>query len=289
MSSEAAVRSPEPPSGQSTKSDNSPCEIQNGFTSGGTSYALQRELASCLTDSEYARVCDILVRNVATQRAERVMAQYFAGTADRWQKYQLRVIDTFYTEHAFYDALQQHSVDVWRALADQLTHTAQSLLLRNRVCLQYARDQAAEMSQQACERVFSAAYPWDIPFHLWANTILRNIFLQRYTRSHDLMDRQALIGDDLELDETYEYTNSMLQVSPVVNPMVGHRQSLVNADDLIDAIEQMQSEQRRAVILYTYYEEFSDEEIAQALGKTRSAVHTLRHRALRQLRAFLGL
>lgn len=273
-------------------------------------YPLDRQLAAGLTSQEYSRVCAILVRNLTSRRALRVMGHYAGqlksegmGAAQAtsstgpgalpcptecWMQYQLRVIRTFEAERSRYDALFAGDANAWETLTRQLTHAAQRMLLHNGFGSLYAREQAAEMSQQTCEHIVAAPYPWDISFDLWSHTIMRNIFLQRYTRSHDLMDRVMLKGDPLELDEVSEWTALDAPADPY-DCTAGGASAYPDASELIEAIEQMQSRQRRAVILYTYYEELSDEEIAQEIGKSRNAVQTLRHRALRQLRTLLGL
>jgi RNA polymerase sigma factor (sigma-70 family) len=282
------------------------CVIQDGVT-----YSFDRQLAANLTDDDYRRIDAILVRNLTTRRAQRVMDAYFARPQEErtsggfscarivgagtpcpggcWTQYQLRVIRTFQDEQTRYDALYRGEMEAWETLTRQLTQAAQRMLLHSRFGHLYAREQAAEMSQQACEHIFAAAYPWDISFDLWAHTIVRNIFLQRYTRSHDLMDREIMKGDPLELEEIHGRAYLDFQAESCTCSAAQHEQNYLDASELIQAIEQMQSRQRRAVILYTYYEELSDEEIAHVIGKSRNAVQTLRHRALRQLRTLLGL
>jgi RNA polymerase sigma factor (sigma-70 family) len=107
------------------------------------------------------------------------------------------------------------------------------------------------------------------------------------------MDRCVLNGDPFDLEEMQERLLPELSeatcTSSLAYSTARREQAYADASELIDAIEQMPSRQRRAVILYTYYEELSDEEIAHVIGKSRNAVQTLRHRALRQLRSLLGL
>ena len=257
------------------------------FVLHGIAYPLQRDLAPGLTDTQYERVHGILVQNVASRRALRVMEQYFSCTPEGWEQYQRRVLYTFQCEHVRYDALHEGDMAAWETLTRQLTLAAQRMLQRSGMCSQYARDQATELSQQACEHIFAATYPWDISFDLWARTIVRNVFLQRCTRSRDLMDRGPFAPEELELEDLCEHAGPRGAAANHNQAELGTYESYSDAGELIAAIEQMQSQQRRDVILYTFFEELSDEEIAEAIGKSRSAVQTLRHRALRQLRMLL--
>ena len=281
------------------------------FVQDGIVYSFDWQLAPDLTELEYKRIYGILIQNLSSRRAQRVMGHYFAQqqgeephnasavgqtdspraphTGECWTQYQLRVIRTFQTEQTRYDTLDHGDAEAWETLARQLTYAAQRMMLHSGIGHLYAREQALEMSQQACEHIYAATYPWDISFDLWSHTIMRNAFLQRYTRSHDLMDREILKGEPLELEDLYERAFLDPQSELCACPTTYCEPSNPDASELIEAIEQMQSRQRRAVILYTYYEELSDEEIAHVIGKSRNAVQTLRHRALRQLRTLLGL
>ncbi len=289
--------------------DSAPSQAADGFVLNGISYSLRRALASGLNDAQYERVRGILIQNVTSGRALRVMAHYLASppatcdseltldcskdlhtacTPTSWEKYQQRVIHAFQSENARYDALHEGNMDAWQILAYQLAQAAQRMLLHSGACSQYARDQADELSQQACEQIYAALYPWDIPFDLWCRTVVRNIFLQRCTRSHDLMDREIFAGDAMDFEDVQACPSTTGSAAYNNYTEAASYQGCMDANELIGAIKQMQSQQRRAVIMYTYYEELSDKEIAKAIGKSCSAVQTLRHRALRQLRALLA-
>lgn len=56
---------------------------------------------------------------------------------------------------------------------------------------------------------------------------------------------------------------------------------------MLDAIEQLRSKAQREIIIRTF-EELSDAQIAQQLGKSKQAVYNLRHRALARLKEILS-
>jgi DNA-directed RNA polymerase specialized sigma24 family protein len=160
----------------------------------------------------------------------------------------------------------------------------------------YAADKAAELAQQACVLIFRALYPCDVAFDAWSHTVLRNVVRAARSRSRDVLDRGPFVrsldewqecadGDEVGVagmiaaaGEAGLHGATPLDDGPGVGP---------DMPALIDAIRQMRSANRRAVLVYTYFLDLDDGEIAEKLGRNRDDVQVLRHRALRQLRSIV--
>ncbi len=205
-----------------------------------------------------------------------------------WLAYQHRVLVVLADDRERILALYQHSELTWQALAQQLTGKAIHLLMRAGVGMGCACDKATEIAQQACECALSHTYPCDVPLDYWLYTILKNVNLQVWTRSQDLLDRDPTMHSLDEMAERGVGIAARAFMCAAANhgatdPAHGSAQM----DALIDAINQMQSKERRLVVAYTYFADMTDDEIAARLHKSKAVVHILRHRALRQLRTLI--
>jgi RNA polymerase sigma factor (sigma-70 family) len=261
--------------------------------------------AAGLGAGDRARVAAILERNVASGRAARIMQRMSAaGHAHgapggspcpdeaRWLAYQRRVAQTFAAERERLLALEGGDDAAWGALERQLERSARRMLTHQGAGGAYAEDRAAELAQQTCVQIFKAVYPCDVAFDPWSHTVLRNVVRAARTRSHDVLDRAPFVRS---LDEWQERADGdEVGVGPFLGadgPCADAAGELpgasANMQALIDAIQQMRSANRRAVLVYTYFLGLDDGEIAEKLGRNRDGVQVLRHRALRQLRALV--
>jgi RNA polymerase sigma factor (sigma-70 family) len=252
-------------------------------------------------------VVAVLHLNAHSGRAVRVMArmrasrQIFTQFWDRaieyaptlpweilWLAYQHRVLTVFAGDSERILALHHHNELAWRTLAQQLTSKAIHLLLRAGVGMGCACDRAAEMAQQTCVCALAHTYPCDVPLDYWLYTILRNVNLQVWTRSQDLLDRDQTI-DSLEdmQDRGVNVATRSFMCAAANHSAKDPAHSSAQMDALIHAINQMQSEERRLVVAYTYFADMTDDEIAARLHKSKAVVHILRHRAIKQLRSLI--
>lgn len=196
----------------------------------------------------------------------------------------------YLTERDRLSALASSEPDEWNCLTEQLTRQAYHQLVARNMGPWYAHDKATELAQQACVRIFSAVYPCDISFDYWVGAILKNLVLEFFTRSRDLLDRSQNVQS---IDQLDEQGLEPLAPDPLpAQPAPGtDATSLTFAfgdnEDLLQAIRSIRSDERRAVLIMTYFQELDDGEIAERIGKSRGAVHTLRCRALTQLRGAL--
>jgi|GEM_PF-1419057 len=270
-------------------------------------WEIDADLLAPLPVTAHQYVAAILDINAHSGRAARVMAkmrasrQIFTQFWDHaiayaptltwemlWLAYQHRVLVVFADDCERILALHHHSELAWQALAQQLTGKAIHLLMRAGVGMGCACDKATEIAQQACECALSHPYPCDVPLDYWLYTILKNVNLQVWTRSQDLLDRDPTMHS---LDEMAEHGIGIaaraFMCAAANHGATDPAHSSAQMDALIDAINHMQSEERRLVVAYTYFADMTDDEIAARLHKSKAIVHILRHRALRQLRALI--
>jgi RNA polymerase sigma factor (sigma-70 family) len=150
-----------------------------------------------------------------------------------------------------------------------------------------AADDAHDFAQQACEIVYREPFPYDVSFDAWTTLILHNCIRQRDSRSRDLIDRdRRVISLDLP-DPRVEWNDfSLYDVLSDVSGLTPFERLEVQ-EWLLQAIGRLRSRVQQQVIINTYFDELSDEDIAQRLGKSKNNVQLLRHRALKRLKQIL--
>lgn len=268
------------------------------------------ELFVNLSAQEIGQVEKIFIRNYSSGRAQRVMGQppfcqsagqhsaEFAQTPcaapelPAWQfDYLQKIVLTYRQESVRLQALAAGDQTTWQLLSRRLVDSAYKLLLRKGIHAAAAAEMAPDMAQQTCLRIYLSYFPCDVAFDTWTHVILKNQILHRFTRSRDLLDRQPYIESfdalQAEMEDQHAFV-PVSQLSPCASsPIAPNFAQIEDMEWLANALAQLPSAERRAVIIYTYFCGLSDEEIALALGKSKNAVHTLRHRALKQLHRIL--
>lgn len=284
-----------------------PSSLLNAVTPAVDSWVIDANLLAPLPAVAHQYIAATLEINAQSGRAARVMArmrasrQIFTQFWDQaieytptltwdtlWLAYQRRVLVVFAEESERILALHQHCGLAWQALVQQLTSKAIHLLMRAGVGMGYACDKAAEMAQQACACALAHTYPCDVPLDYWLYTILKNVNLQVWTRSQDLLDRDTAVYslEDME-DRGVGIAARSFMCAAANRGAIDPAHSSAQMDALIHTIDQMQSEERRLVVAYTYFADMTDDEIAARLHKSKAVVHILRHRALRQLHSLI--
>lgn len=264
-----------------------------------------------LSAEDRARIEQIYVRNLESGRAQRVIARLWsqqnelatsaefslanlrASEIEHWRRcYLQQVIQIYRQEHNRIDALYRGEREAWQTLAAQLNNSATRLLLQKGIAAAQAIELARDMAQQTCMKIYSSPFPYDVGFMLWSHVILKNQILYILTRSGDLLDRNRHVDSlDRLQDENEDHCQWVAANYTATDPKSA---SLLNPgqveewDYIARALEKLTSPGRRAVIILTYFYELSDEEIASQLGKSKNAIYTLRHRALRQLQQVLS-
>jgi RNA polymerase sigma factor (sigma-70 family) len=233
-------------------------------------------------DQHAEAVCRILQKNLTSGRWQRVTGEEVDSTPiptnGHLEKYAVRIATYYWKQDGKARALLHHDSEAWEELRELLSERAFYMLLkRASLPATIAANLAQDYAHEACKKILTNHYPWDVPFDAWATRILYNCILAGLNRSKDLMDR------GIRVDEGWFDVTEQNLSSQEHNPFK-------NKDDqilLADAIAKIPSETQRQVILLEFFEGWSAERIAGSLGKTPQAVYNLKSRALVNLRRIL--
>lgn len=220
----------------------------------------------------------IVRRNVMSGRFARAMRR---GYATGFEDYIANVVTVYLREYPRVARLVVGDVQSWSLVFKRLTRQAFGQLTRHGWPAGHAREEAQDCAQASCEIVARTPFPFDAPFDAWSALILHNA-IRQHQRSREVLNHPALTlslqrlsldGREDELEEPR---------APDVGGEAAFRQ-IEWQDRLVRLADQLPSLAQRQVVLDTFLGELEDEDIARRLGRTRNAVHILRHRALRRL------
>ena len=130
-----------------------------------------------------------------------------------------------------------------------------------------AEDLTAEVFLKALESIDSYTFR-GIPLGVWVFRIARNLVTDYFRRRAD---------GEVSLEE--EALPPEAGADDVFDRELTQRQ-------LVQALSSLTEDQREVVIL-RFVDGFSSAEVAQVLGKSKGAIHSLQHRALNSLNRFL--
>lgn len=233
-------------------------------------------------DELATRCTAIILRNLKSGRAQRVIGKQKLDSSQAAEYYVDRVVTTFIHEHPRVARLGASNEDEWRRLFVQLFHYAQNMLRRYDSHV----DSAADFAQQTCESIYIRIFPCDVKFNAWAGLILKNHIRLKRFRSRDPLDG-SLSLDHTDRDGGEDDPSPHDRVADPSSDSLFDRSDLHNW--LLDAIQRLSSRKQQDVIVLGHFYAMSDEEIARHLNCSVQAVHSLRHRALKNLRKILGL
>lgn len=264
------------------------------------------------TDVVEKRVAGIVLRNIASGRARRVLAGGRASGRSKGRRevprssggngecsspsvqdtalaaYVDQVTETYLREHRRVEALVREDAQAWNDVFKQVAARAYSILCRYNVPAARARTEAQDDAQHVCEIIFKTPFPYDVSFDAWTTVILRNCILQRRTRSPDLMDREntmmSLDRPSSEADTQDFSLYQLLEDASSTDPL----EQIAVQEWLLQAIGRLPSDAQQQVIIDTYFYGIDSDEIACRLGRSTQAVYNLRHRALKRLRKILS-
>jgi RNA polymerase sigma factor (sigma-70 family) len=234
-------------------------------------------------------VAEIVQQNAASGRLHRVRA-YLKEEDDVsiLQQYVARVATQFSREGTRVRDLEAGDRTEWNRLSRQLTARAYNALLRLGLNSSRAYAEAGDFAQQTCEVILRHEYPYDVPFDAWATRILNNLILQRHSRSREPLDQvnlvQAIDEPSGEDSSAQTFWGAILEDEEALEAF----KQVENRETLLQAIRRMRSPAQREVIVRSFFMDWSDEEIAREMGKSKQAVYNLRHRALTKLKEILG-
>lgn len=237
-------------------------------------------------------IVNIVERNLVSGRVGRVMVtsgQHHTLSPVVLESYVDRVIGYYLKESSRVTALANKDATAWEGLREWLVMRTYSFL-RNLSTSGASAPDAEDFSQQACEVLIKKLpeYHYDAPFDAWATVILRNIVWQPYMRGRDIIDRKATTASlDQPIQNESQESASLWEL--LSDPSQSAAFEQVEKRMLFaDALARLNSDAQRAVIIHTFFNELSNEQIAEELGKSKSQVYQLRHRALERLKEILN-
>lgn len=231
------------------------------------------------------QIGQIVARNFESGRIHRVVGRTPAVSTERLEPYIDQVIAVFLAEHERVERLALPEGDEWARLFRQLTNRAAAMLTRIRQSPATAAE-AIDFAQAACEAIFQHTFPYDVSFDAWATLILKNLILQRYTRSRDILDRNPTV-ESLDSLPTLMIGKSLSLHDLLADSSAGVFERRDIQDWLLQAISRLTSQAQQQVIIALYFDNRTESEIAHHLGRSVQSVYNLKHRALRHLKEIL--
>jgi len=137
-------------------------------------------------------------------------------------------------------------------------------------------ENAKECASEAASKLLRAYFPYDTEFEPWAHVIVQHVcmkFIREGSKDVPIVEESY---DALE-DVLESLNDSTLWVTEGKNDLFG---------ELMEAVDQLTS-LRRTVIVMKYFKDSSPAEIAEKLGKSIRAVHSLQFNAIHDLRKIL--
>jgi len=191
-----------------------------------------------------------------------------------------RVISVWIIERQRWLAIKNHDPIVWNSLKETLCLGAKAALRR----LGHQRlDSAEDYGNRAAERILKGRFTFDIPLDIWIATILKNEILDRPARK-DLLHYSNISLSELVANE---FSQATLMERQLADDHAHQFETQLADHDVLDKYLGRLAPMRANVIRGTYLDGLSPAQLAVQLGKTPSQIHTLHHRALRDLRALL--
>lgn len=238
-----------------------------------------------LSPDELAFVWLVVEKNIASGRVRRFCGEHHEA---KLPGYIDRVITTFSQEQERVLRLAAADETEWQDLKHSLTQAAGRLLHHLGLETATIEQLAAEYAHDTCEILFRSRYPFDVPFFAWARRILTNRIYRDFTRSRDVWYRERHMSS---LDElAYTEADVVMAHETVADTGAVIAMERVELQDwMMWGINRLVSPDQRAVLIATYFLDMSDRDIARRLGKTKNAVHVLRHRGLASLSKHLNL
>lgn len=222
-----------------------------------------------------ARIGLIVMDNWAEGRVDKF---FESKTEDSAHDYVCRVVKYYKTCSNFVFQIETADVEAWEELIAKLRKWAYAFLKKKN--LPYHLDLiqiAQDCGSDAGGRLINLRFPFDVHYDSWCCRVVHHVCLS-YIREH--AEKIKVVELSSDLSETDEWLRA-LSVPDGTNDS-GIRM------DLMDAIEELNSEDRKHFIYLYYFEGRSFAEIAEILERTTNALYKLHFDALENLRKILG-
>lgn len=219
------------------------------------------------------------IRSVLYANLDRGRLQNFVeADIARVSEYVARVVEKYRRLHGLLHQLQIEKVaEAWEPVLHQMEKWAYRFLVQSgypEVATTWQN--ALDCASEAAGRLHGAYFPYDTEFDPWARVIVRNVCMKFIGRA---------AKDVSVIEESYDsLENSLQNIAESTFSNSSDPNDLHSA--LLEAVDQL-TPSRREVIVLKYYQDLSPAEIAEKLGKSVRAVHSLQFRALQDLRKFL--
>lgn len=219
---------------------------------------------------------DIIGSIVRLNHAEGRVGKFLeSGTTQTVEEYFQRVVRYYQECHEFIEHLESNDLVAWEDFLRKLGKWAYSFLRKKEVPVEVGRSQIADdCAHEAGARLANIRFPYDVHYDSWACRLTHNVCLN-YIRKHT----EKLDYVDIDMGEMAEWLETFS------NPSDTKRAD--KRMDLLNAIDQLNSEDRKTFILLYYFEGADFDEIAELLNRTKNALYKLHYDALENLRKIL--
>lgn len=220
-------------------------------------------------------VSRILIDNWADGRIEKF---FNSKTEDSVYDYACRVVKYYKKCHPFVLKIERGHPAAWDMLLEKMSKWA-FWFFRKKGLPDYLDfvQISNDCANDAGARLINIRFPYDVHFESWACRVVQNVCLNHIRQFADKLDYADYDSDLSEIDERLHELGVQSGAESVDKRM-----------DLIAAIDQLSSEDRKLFILLYYFEGKSFREISVILDRTMNALYKLHFDALENLRKILG-
>lgn len=172
----------------------------------------------------------------------------------------------------------EKSPEAWEALYVLLQKWAYAFLRRRGFPAHGDRyEHAVTCAGAAAATILATRFPFDVHFERWAYVLLQNI-CRRHIDKH-WNSRDALDNAPVDLNEWDDWVHN------IAHPDAGEDVDRIELrHDLLQAIAELASEDRKEFILLYYFRQRTFAEIARTMGRSTNALYKLHFDALAELR-----
>jgi RNA polymerase sigma factor (sigma-70 family) len=218
-----------------------------------------------------ATVGSILLENWSDGRIEKF---FNSKTEDSVGDYADRVVKYYKKCHWAVYKVETGDAEAWGYILDKLRRWAYSFIKKKSLPFHVDLYQVAtDCAHDAGARLMNIRFPFDVHYESWACRVVQNI-CYNYIRQH--ADKVEYVDLDSDLSETVEWLRDM-----------NLPDGLDRAEkrmDLMEAVSQLNSEDRRRFIILYYFQGKSFKQISQILDRTPNAIYKLHFDSLENLR-----
>lgn len=219
----------------------------------------------------------ILNRNLSNGRLQRVLSKSDCNV----ENYVTRVVNSVSRWQIYLYELQiEKSEEAWQDLLPKLRQWASALYLKWGAFLDHERStQAHYSSVDGAMEILKSDFPYDVDFYPWAYALQRNTCCRHVREASKKANGSGI--KILELDAWDRWEQNL--PDPNLKPIDTDISLQEIRRELLISLEQLAISQQSFVKFY-YFEELSYSEIMCKLDRSKNALYSLHHNALKNLR-----